>query len=567
MGSYPELSTALPATFIKPSRTSRILRPGIVLATVGLLAAVSLVGLGVAGAVLSSGGKRTKSTNALQALALIASLLSIIYVLIHGVAAKHNEPVGLVRPPRSRLHAACFILARLALVFWMVVFFTACAVVAKPGACLTGSRTCKLQIADVVASIVGFVATGVVLTALESCKYPFEIPNLLSRKISFWRSPGGDDILERSVSRASSFDAGPIFGEKPRDTMVQNSSIETKPLPEAPSEISEAPERPLTPLLSMSRRSRSDSRSWGEDWVHLTKERGTEKKSISNSDSAVSLSYETSSGASEYMSTSDRSSHVSMPRRAVTRRPVRQRPSSKTVTPSSSISNLSRRSPLSSVRSADYPHILVRPELRYCPPVIPPPHGWNPSRTSSISQLLPVADVQGLQRRPSFNTSENFVIRGSRKNLPPLPRSRPPLTRRRTNETSRPGSHINDRPGFDYEERLDEYVRKIEVEYVTRSQSKRNQHPSTVGKRQPGNFERLSPPPTRVDSKARYRERKPSRVASSPAKPVAKIRPGTAHPTGSGKVDPVTPKPFRRLSLGDLSSGLGNLAGFGKMFE
>lgn len=37
----------------------------------------------------------------------------------------------------------------------MVVFFTACAVVAKPGACLTGSRTCKLQIADVVASIVG----------------------------------------------------------------------------------------------------------------------------------------------------------------------------------------------------------------------------------------------------------------------------------------------------------------------------------------------------------------------------------------------------------------------------
>ena len=71
------------------------------------------------------------------------------------MAAKHNEPVGLVRPPRSRLHAACFILARLALVFWMVVFFTACAVVAKPGACLTGSRTCKLQIADVVASIVG----------------------------------------------------------------------------------------------------------------------------------------------------------------------------------------------------------------------------------------------------------------------------------------------------------------------------------------------------------------------------------------------------------------------------
>lgn len=42
------------------------------LATVALLGAVSLVGLGIAGAVLSSGGERTKSTNALQALALIA---------------------------------------------------------------------------------------------------------------------------------------------------------------------------------------------------------------------------------------------------------------------------------------------------------------------------------------------------------------------------------------------------------------------------------------------------------------------------------------------------------------
>lgn len=386
------------------------------------------------------------------------------------------------------------------------------------------------------------------------------------------------------MSRASSFDAGPIIeGEKPQQAMAQKSSIERKPLPQTPSEISEAPERPLTPLLSMSRRNRPGSRSWGEEWIHLAKEGDLEKKSASTFDSAVSLSYETSSGASENMSTSDRSSHLSMPRRAVvTRRPVHQRQRSRTVTPSSSISNLSRRSPLSSIRyvcchdsiskltpcrSADYPHILVRPELRYCPPNIPPPHGWNSSRTSSISQLVPVADIQSIQRRPSFSTSENFVIRGPRKNLPPLPRSRPPLTRRKTSDIKVPGAYANDRPSFDYEEKLEEYVRKIEVEYVSRSQSKRNQHPSTFEKRQPGNFERLSPPPTRVDSKARYREKKrPVTVSLSPSKPVAKIRPGTAHPAGSERVEPVTPKAFRRLSLGDISSGLGNLDGLGKLF-
>lgn len=81
--------------------------------------------------------------------------MSIIYVLIHGVAAKYNDPVGLIRPPELKLHAACFILARLALVFWMVAFITACVVVSKPNACMSGTLACRLQIANVVASIVG----------------------------------------------------------------------------------------------------------------------------------------------------------------------------------------------------------------------------------------------------------------------------------------------------------------------------------------------------------------------------------------------------------------------------
>lgn len=72
MGPYPDLNTALPASFITPSRTSKILRPGIVFATVIVLAVVSVVGLAIAAAVLSNGAERTKSVNAVQALALVA---------------------------------------------------------------------------------------------------------------------------------------------------------------------------------------------------------------------------------------------------------------------------------------------------------------------------------------------------------------------------------------------------------------------------------------------------------------------------------------------------------------
>ncbi|KAL2062895.1 hypothetical protein VTL71DRAFT_5967 [Oculimacula yallundae] len=582
MSSFPDLNTALPASFVTPSRTSRILRPGIVLLNLVVLGAVSVVGLGIAGAVLASGAERTRSTNAAQALALIASLLSIIYVLVHGFAAKYNDPVGMIRPPELKLHATCFILARLVLIFWFVEFVTACAVVSKPDNCLSGRKACSLQIADVISSIVGFMVTGIILTALESCKYPFELPLiLLTHKIKFRQSPSEDDVLDRSVSRESSFDIGTSGGEKPKKPFAQKSRTETEPLPQTPSDISEAPERPLTPLLSILPRNRLGSKSWGEEWVHLRKHSGLkqksisstdsavsqigmEKKSISTFDSAVSLSYETSSGASEYMSMSDRSSHVSMPRRAITRRPVRQRAGSRTITPSSSISNLSRRSPLSSVRSADYPHILVRPELRYCPPIIPSPHSWHSSRTSSNSQVVRVADPRSLHRQPSFSTSENFVIRGPRKNLPPLPRSRPPLSTRRSNQNVR-GSSVSSRPSFDYEEKIDEHLRKIEVEYVMRSQSKRNEYPSPYLRRQPGNLERLSPPRGPIDLKSRYQEKTPGPLPPlPPTKPVAIFRPRTAHPTGATKDYSGSPPPFRRLSLGDISSGLGNLEWFGE---
>jgi hypothetical protein len=78
--------------------------------------------------------------------------MSFIYVILHAIAAVYNEPVGVVRPPELTIHAACFVVAKLALVFWIITFIAACTVVSRPTSCPRGPQSCKLQVADVVAS-------------------------------------------------------------------------------------------------------------------------------------------------------------------------------------------------------------------------------------------------------------------------------------------------------------------------------------------------------------------------------------------------------------------------------
>jgi len=72
MDRYPDLQPALPASFVKPSRTSRILQPGIVLAAVVILGCMSLVVLVIAGSVFVSASPRTSSVNATQIFMLVA---------------------------------------------------------------------------------------------------------------------------------------------------------------------------------------------------------------------------------------------------------------------------------------------------------------------------------------------------------------------------------------------------------------------------------------------------------------------------------------------------------------
>lgn len=260
-------------------------------------------------------------------------------------------------------------------------------------------------------------------------------------------------------------------------------------------------------------------------------------------------------------------------------------------------------------RSAEFPERVVRPDLRYYPPRIRTQNSWVVSRSSPISALTPTA-VHRVRRTFAMFPDEMGVA-GPSKNLPRLPGpeaespSRGPI-KRRTAETKIPGAFPRS-DSFDIEQNLDEHVRMIEVEFVTRRRSKGGQYSdisqsprevlkpvSTNRARRTDKMERRSSisrskPEIRqqqttemLENKSQTgldhdlnhqqsptpssRTGKPSRV---PKKPDSRrpqhttfvlrghttstnIRPGTAQPATS-KVKPGL-KGFRRLSLGDISS-------------
>jgi hypothetical protein len=73
-------------------------------------------------------------------------------VLLHILAACYNEPVGIVRPPELRLHAACFIAARLGLALWIMAMIASSVVASRPDVCRIGGRDYKSQMIEVVMS-------------------------------------------------------------------------------------------------------------------------------------------------------------------------------------------------------------------------------------------------------------------------------------------------------------------------------------------------------------------------------------------------------------------------------
>jgi hypothetical protein len=171
---------------------------------------------------------------------------------------------------------------------------------------------------------------GVILTSLEACQYPFQPPAFLGieKEIIAPTSPYGNDAMDGFRTLA-------INRRIPIQRLPSSrlASPRTKPLPRAPSAmILEEPERPLTPLLPMAEIPRQ--RGWGEEWRHLARQ--SAKGSLTKSDSAISGLSRSSSGYFSSMTQCSRSSQ--------------ERKEPRTITPSSSISNHKRRSPLSTVR-------------------------------------------------------------------------------------------------------------------------------------------------------------------------------------------------------------------------
>jgi hypothetical protein len=196
--------------------------------------------------------------------------------------------------------------------------------------------------------------------------------------------------------------------------------------------------------------------------------------------------------------------------------------------------------------------------------MIPAPHEWRQSRTASLSQLLPVADVYGLQRRVSSSSSPLNIRRPS-KDLPTIPHSpvknsgsgiHSPIIRRKTRDIRIPGAYI-DRSSLEAERRLEEHMRVIEVEAVARSKSQNTKGPEHA----PGfltDANQRHHAPKANDSRSRYKEQRPLQRSITTAE-VRNSRPDSTVVLEATKVEYVKGRPLRRLSLGDISGDLGKM--------
>ena len=341
----------------------------------------------------------------------------------------------------------------------------------------------------------------------------------------------------------------------------------------------ESADRRMTPLLPILPK-RTGSRGWGDEWTHSTLEK---KLIMKHSDSAISMSMSDSScrslqsspayaiSSSGYVRSSTVSGYASSSDRGPNSRRLSQRPyPPRSITRSSSISTLARRSPLSTIRSADRPEIAVRPSLRYTPPLIPPLHEWSSSRAASIARLLPVAEIHNHQRQST--STEQGVPHRIRKELPPIPGSLPHKGRRSAVGFSR--TIVGDDLRSYHERELEDHLRKIEAS-IAQSQSQRQLANSAITRAQTERLQKAAPmraknlndpvpplPATTVLKTEPFIQQpvltKPLSVHTvhrSHSSPFARHQQSERF-EDTLEINLVKVQPLRRLSLGDLPIGI-----------
>ncbi|RDW88313.1 hypothetical protein BP6252_00345 [Coleophoma cylindrospora] len=557
--SYAGISELQP-----PMRNSKLLTPTLIASAVTMLAMCSTIGILIAASIFSSSDPYARYIGVTQAFTSIAAAFSVFYILLHGAAAYRNHPIGPSRPPVNKVHALCFIFARLGLLAWVVAIIANAAVVSKPNICQGGGKLCRLQVIDLTISSFGFINSGIILAALESCQHPFQSPRLCSG-VTCRVSAFGDDIVDGRPFSTTTIET---IDEKSSELSAESkiiwqNNVKRKPVPSRSSTTTSIPgeypeeasiDRPLTPVLLLPR-TKSTRNSWGEEWKHLAQETQARPIPIALSKS-LSLNSLPSSKASE-----PRPGRFDS---CLSKRQGR----SKTVTPSSSISNLSRRSPLATMRVAEFPEIAICPDVYVLPPKIPPPHEWSSSRTESLQQLLPVADLHAvqrttsvMQRRPSAVVAPLMIRKVNRQNS----LSRPPmgLVRRSTLDVKVPGAFPNYRLQPD-EMKLDAHAKVVDAESV-RTVDRNPSQRTVTAKRTAHVPSPQQYAPFRVDSRSRYRDTRPywpgpqvvarhntiSGLAQHPLEPENK--PGNVNADGPEARD------LRRLTLGDIDVAMGKL--------
>ena len=191
--------------------------------------------------------------------------------------------------------------------------------------------------------------------------------------------------------------------------------------------------------------------------------------------------------------------------------------------------------------------------------MIAPPHEWNLSKTASLTQLLPVADIDDPRRRSSKEPTSIRVM----KPVPVLSPEFAPKIKRATLEIKIPGAFIDHcHPNLEDQKELEKHARNIDMESMAKIRS-----PQTVSSRV-----RLSGVDSEnfyagLDSRTRYRQHNRFQLCDTTASstnsalPVETVEVGFGKPSRSGKDVEEKKKGkmghFRRLTFDDISPELG----------
>ncbi|CAD6449799.1 998e35d2-b54b-40c9-958a-ed63440988dd [Sclerotinia trifoliorum] len=503
----------IPIISLRASRTQRILTPVIIFGTLVFLLLCVVGGIFLCVRLFGEvGGERHREKESVgtalrvgTAFVGVGCFFTTLYLILHLTNSIQNAPIGFVRPPELKLHGYSFVVARVTLVCWMISLIISSIIVSKAKVCVPGSHECLVQIGGVVISAIGFISIGIILTALEACQYPFQLPtrsSILPGTVNCRVSSFGDDLVDsnftslnpsaanilsqaqfRSVSTSASTSHETIpslhddylFMGNEKEEWERNQSlalanariksevnVRRKPVPnntvelklpkeESPSEMismpGEFPEEKSTivqnlstiaspssasplpassttiPPTPVSSEVKPKSKGWGIGWSYLMRNTGTEsdtnEKCITHSDSAISLGKNNitecgTCGNCTQAPSSTRQSTIP----PVTQRVGKQR----NVTPSSSISDVAMRSPLSTMRTAESPDIAIKPKVALVPTTVPSSLDRISPRKPPITQPLPIAVLNEMMvRRPSIPPSPTRMPKPVTSEHVPLP--------------------------------------------------------------------------------------------------------------------------------------------------